>query len=229
MTNLIILGIGIISYIIVRSLINKSTIKMPVVYAGNPSCGKPNVREIPLPKNNPIYRDGDIEKDVSELTQLIVEGHSLEPLGIKDGSILFVERINYSTAYDLNQLIGRFIVFNIDNERTLREHPLKNITVEEGGLKARKAVKIVRTKQQQEQFTTELSTFLEKDHEYQKETKEKKDFFLQRIVIKYIFASDYYQTDDNLIMSITYKNGKDKDYSFHSPKFLYGIVKYNSI
>lgn len=44
---------------------------------------------------------------------------------------------------ELGNLIGRFIVFKIDNERTLKEYPLKNITVTEDGLKLRKVVKII--------------------------------------------------------------------------------------
>lgn len=43
----------------------------------------------------------------------------------------------------MDNLIGRFIVFKIDNERTLKEYPLKNITVTEDGLKLRKVVKII--------------------------------------------------------------------------------------
>ena len=130
MIDLIILGVGGVAYLTMRSIIKKSTIEVRVAYAGNPDSCKPNTRKIPLPKNNPIYRDGDIEVDVSNLTPLIIDGHSLEPLGIKDGSTIFVEENKNENKDDIQNkelanLIGRFVVFNIDNDRTLKEHPLK--------------------------------------------------------------------------------------------------------
>lgn len=67
------------------------------------------------------------------------------------------------------------------------------------------------------------------DKEFQHLEFDKKEAFIAKIAKKYKFASDYYSNDQNLIMSITYKYGKEKDLSFHSPRFLFGIVKYNSI
>lgn len=144
MIDLIILGVGGVAYFTMRSIIKKSTIEVRVAYAGNPDSCKPNTRNIPLPKNNPIYRNGDIEVDVSNLIPLIIDGHSLEPLGIKDGSTIFVEKKDDIQDKELENLIGRFVVFNIDNDRTLKEHPLKNIVVN-NGLKTRKAIGIVQT------------------------------------------------------------------------------------
>ena len=69
----------------------------------------------------------------------------------------------------------------------------------------------------------------EEDLDFQNSTDEEQKAFLDKIVGKYLFASNYYTNDNKLIMSITYKSGKEKDYSFHSPQFLYGVVKYNSI
>ena len=48
-------------------------------------------------------------------------------------------------------MIGRFVVFNIDNDRTLKEHPLKNIIVS-NGLKTRKVIGIVQTKLDEKQI-----------------------------------------------------------------------------
>lgn len=229
MIDLIILGVGGIAYLTMRSIIKKSTIEVRVAYAGNPDSCKPNTRKIPLPKNNPIYRDGDIEVDVSNLTPLIIDGHSLEPLGIKDGSTIFVEENKDDIQNkELANLIGRFVVFNIDNDRTLKEHPLKNIIVS-NGLKTRKVIGIVQTKLDEKQIKNQINEIMSSDKEFQHLESDKKEAFIAKIAKKYKFASDYYSNDQNLIMSITYKYGKEKDLSFHSPSFLFGIVKYNSI
>lgn len=233
MIDLIILGVGGVAYLTMRSIIKKTTIEVRVAYAGNPDSCKPNTRKIPLPKNNPIYRDGDIEVDVSNLTPLIIDGHSLEPLGIKDGSTIFVEENKNENKDDIQNkelanLIGRFVVFNIDNDRTLKEHPLKNIIVS-NGLKTRKVIGIVQTKLDEKQIKNQINEIMSSDKEFQHLESDKKEAFIAKIAKKYKFASDYYSNDQNLIMSITYKYGKEKDLSFHSPSFLFGIVKYNSI
>ena len=230
MIDLIILGVGGVAYLTMRSIIKKSTIEVRVAYAGNPDSCKPNTRKIPLPKNNPIYRDGDIEVDVSNLTPLIIDGHSLEPLGIKDGSTIFVEENKNENKDDIQNkelanLIGRFVVFNIDNDRTLKEHPLKNIIVS-NGLKTRKVIGIVQTKLDEKQIKNQINEIMSSDKEFQHLESDKKEALIAK---KYKSASEYYSNDQNLIMSITYKYGKEKDLSFHSPSFLFGIVKYNSI
>ena len=54
--------------------------------------------------------------------------------------------------------------------------------------------------------------------------------YIQNTATPCIWVSHHYgyNEDEYLIMSITYKNGICKDYSFHSPKWLYGIVEYNT-
>jgi len=52
---------------------------------------------------------------------------------------------------------------------------------------------------------------------------------LPRLWSKYSFASDFYKEDKELVVSVTYKNGEYKDYSFHSLDFLHGVVKYKSV
>ena len=75
----------------------------------------------------------------------------------------------------------------------------------------------------------QINEIMSSDKEFQHLESDKKEAFIAKIAKKYKFASDYYSNDQNLIMSITYKYGKEKDLSFHSPSFLFGIVKYNSI
>lgn len=222
--NFLALGIGIVAYIIIRSIVKKATIEVPIVFAGSPMSGYANSRVIPIPKNKPIYREGEKEIDVSGLKQFIVIGCSLEPLGIRDGDVLYVDVINKNDQLDQNSLIGRFVIYNIDTKRTRIEHPLKSIDVTEG-FKARKVLAIVKTKQDTETISEEVKKFIKEDEDGLVESNIEN--CIQRVIEKYLFASEYYKEDDILLMSVTYKNGK-KDLSFHSLNFIYGVVKYAS-
>lgn len=216
------LGIGGAAYLVIRSIVNKATMEVPVVFAGTPMGGYANSRVIPIPKNRPIYREGEQEIDVSSLKQFVVVGHSLEPLGIRDGDILYVSVEDKEHPTDTKLLIGRFVVYNIDTERTRVEHPLKTIDVTTGW-KARKVLAVVKTKQ--ENIREEVKKFIAEGEENLIEADV--ETCVQRVLDKYSFASRYYNEDDELLMSVTYKDGK-KDLSFHSPRYLYGIVKYTS-
>ena len=229
--NTLIIILAIIAYIGFRYITTKMTVKRKIVFAGHPSSHDiTNVDVSPLPQNNPQYRIGTETVDTSKLEQMVVKGKSLEPFGIKDGSIVFVRNIkkdNYTTLALLNKLIGRFIVFMIDNERTLQEYPLKNITIAEDGLKLRKVIKVL--KKEETEGETNIKQFLsENDYDFANKSEEDQKKELDRYIKKFKFASNYYQEDAFLIMSITYRNGVGKDYSFHSPKYLYGIVEYNT-
>lgn len=230
-TNIIIIVSVIIAYAGVRYVTRRMTVKRKVVFAGHPSSDDiPNIDISPLPQNDPKYRIGAESVDVSGLEQMVVKGKSLENFGIRDGSIVFVKPIesdrNEELAF-LEKLIGRFVVFRIDNARTLKEYPLKNITVVEDGVKLRKAVMIL----SREDAGTEsiIKQFLldnDKDFACKPEVEQTEEY--DRYIKKFRFAASYYREDKYLVMSITYKNGVCKDYSFHSPKWLYGIVEYNT-
>lgn len=228
MTNLIVLCIAGVAYIAIKFIAKNAVTSRKIVFAGSPS-EQSNTQISPTPKNKPLYITGDQEVDVSNLIQLSIKGKSLDPLGIKDGSTVFVEIIN--TLLDLNTLIGRFVVFKIDNNRTLQEHPLKNISIVEGALKIRKVIRIIDTTPNIENISEGINNFLlNNDTDFSNYSAEKQCETMDRILEKYRFASTYYRDDTQLIMSITYKNGGTlKDYSFHSPTFLYGIVKYSSL
>lgn len=222
--NFLILGLGCVAYLIIRSIAKNATIEVPVVYAGSPMTGYANSRVIPAPKNKPIYREGEKEIDVSRLKQFVVIGCSLEPLGIRDEDVLYVEIIDQEHPVEQKSLIGRYVIYKIDTERTRLEHPLKPIDVTEG-FKARKVLAVVKTKQKTEVIKEEVKKFIKEDEDDLMESNI--EDCIQRVLNKYLFASEYYKDDDYLLMSITYKNGK-KDLSFHSVKFLYGVVKYAS-
>lgn len=216
------------AYICMNFITKKMTVKHKIVFAGHPSSDVSNIDISPLPQNAPKYKLGIAEVDMSNLEQLKVVGKSLEPFGIKDGAIVFVKKIKIENSEkELDNLIGRFIVFKIDNERTLKEYPLKNITVTEDGLKLRKVVKIINKRNPNAQ--NEILDFINQyDTDFQELEATDKRNESDRYLKKFNFAASYYGNDDFLIMSITYKNGEYKDYSFHSPKWIYGIVEYNT-
>lgn len=227
MSSIVVIIIAIIVSLAIRYMSKRMTVKRKIVFAGHPSSSDmPNVDISPLPQNDPKYKIGDEVINVSELEQMVVRGKSLEYFGIKDGAIVFVKKIGDGFC-EFSKLIGRFIVFKIDNQRTLQEYPLKNITIAEDGLKLRKVVKIL--SKGTTDIETEIKQFLlENDKDFSSKPMDEQTEELSRYLKKFKFASEYYSEDNYLIMSITYRNGVCKDYSFHSPKWLYGIVEYNT-
>lgn len=226
--NIVIIVLVICIYCVYTLVIRKMTVKRKVVFAGHPlSCETTNVDISPLPQNDPKYIMGTEVVNVAGLEQMVVKGHSLEPFGIKDNAIVFVKENTLSDFDSLKRLVGRYIVFKIDNERTLQEYPLRNIAVAEGGLKLRKVVKIL--SKNEDGIEEQIKQFLvDNDKDYIKKSVDEQQEEYNRYIKKLKFALSYYDKDDFLIMSITYKNGVCKDYSFHSPKWLYGIVEYNT-
>ena len=53
MTGIIILIVLIIAFVVIHAITKDSVIKLPVLYAGTPNDAV-NVKDIPLPKNDPI-------------------------------------------------------------------------------------------------------------------------------------------------------------------------------
>ena len=104
---------------------------------------------------------------------------------------------------------------------------MKNITVTEDGLKLRKVVKIINKRSSN--APKDILDFINQyDTDFQELGATDKNNESDRYLKKFDFAASYYNNDDFLIMSITYKNGENKDYSFHSPEWIYGIVEYNT-
>ncbi len=232
--NIIVISLAIIAYICLRLFTRNISVTRRVVFAGSPSFHEmtSNYQSIPIPRNYPQYKLGDKKVNISNFEQLVVSGKSLERFGIKDGSILFVRKIGKEKEIKeefLKGLIGHFVVFKIDNERILQEYPLKNIVVAEGGLKLRKALLLLEINNSKDNAKL-IEKFLEEnDDEFKLKSEPDKKNELEKYIKKYSFAATYYSNDKFLIMSITYKNGEYKDYSFHSPEWLYGVVEYNTL
>lgn len=101
------------------------------------------------------------------------------------------------------------------------EHP--EITNPVDGYKARKAVTIFRRNLSEDDFKKKIANILSSDTDIKDV-----ESCAEHLWKKYSFASDFYKNEKNLIISITYKKGECKDYSFHSLSFLHGVVKYKS-
>lgn len=224
--NTLILVVGaFVIYIVIKWLSQKATITVPTAFAGSPK------KDIPVEETLPIsyypvqtYIEGKRIR-VFKFVKFIIRGRSLEKLGIKDRSLAYVSLWNhkyYNSLEKLKSLIGKIIIFSIDNERTAIEHPL-DAYFNPAGYKARKAILIVERDLSKEDLLNKMSFLNYQNEDFPKDMEAFKD----RIVEKYKFATDFYKEEKYFIMSITYRNeGTKLGISFHSPKFLYGIVQH---
>lgn len=186
-------------------------------FAGSPKVGSA-VLEVDRGSNKTIYTENGAPVDLSSMLRFAIEGNSLEHVGLKHGTIVYTNKDYIKSG--LSVLVGRFIILIIDNERTLKEHPEYPPIA---GYKARKVVDIFRTKMERSGFDEKMKPLLDEDKDVKDSSK-----CLERLWQKYTFASNYYDDDTLLIVSITYKDGKEKDYSFHSPQWLAGVVQYKN-
>lgn len=219
---LIVIGaLGI--YYLIRWLSQRATITIPTACAGNPRNSLPALVTVPA-YYYPIqtYLDGK-KIGVFRLTKMIIKGKSLEKLGVKDESLVYVSRLSSKGESSLKEAIGKFVIFNIDNERIAIEHPLDVGYINMPKYKARKVINILDKNLSKEDLLQNLKFLKDIDND----SKDPSIDIEGKIFEKYKFASNYYTNVDKLIVSITYRNeGRYLGVSFHSPDFLYGIIKY---
>lgn len=222
---IILLCCGIFLWFFVNWISNSATVEIPTAYAGSPKPQVPYLITFELPKRRVDDYIGNEKINLSEYQKIIVKGHSLEKLGIDDNSIVYCSKWRLDNENcTLEQLPGRFIILDIDNERTTQEHPLDPNYFHSNGKKARKALRIVEVSLSDSKIE-EISNSILRDI---KDEDEKKRLSVE-IKQKYEFASQYYSQkgDEKLIMSLTYRNnGKDLGFSFHSPRYVTEIVEY---
>lgn len=188
------------------------------IYAGKPvDC---RVREV---KPNARYMQDGVTMNLSKYSLGRIRGFSLDKEGIKDGSIVFYNRFVWfdrmfrKDALGLKVKQGSFLIFKNDSKRVRKEYPDRSII---SGWKIRKVVGYI----QSDIPYADLEKIVRdncREGEYNEE-------LMSRISNKFIFAKEYYKKDDKLIMSLTYHNEEQKDFSFHSLSFLRGEVKYVS-
>lgn len=207
-----------IIYFVIRIATAKRTESVKVAFAGAYD-GNKTVELFPKERNKTIYTEGEDIVDLSEYDKYLISGHSLEKVGLPDGVFVYTQPLGENNLYSI---CNRFVIFKFDNKRLLEEHP--EITNPVDGYKARKVSSIFDNNLSEEDFKTKIREILSHDNDIQ-DVEE----CTSRLWNKYSFASRFYRNDEKLIVSITYKNGEDKDYSFHSRRYLSGVVKYKSV
>lgn len=202
----------------------KETIRIPTAYAGSPKDGVSPLLTYYRPSRRVESFLGGERVSLSDYHMAVIKGHSLRQAGILDNALVYCNLWNKKEG-DLSDLPGRFIILNIDNERSLAERPLNKDYFMSEGKKARKVVRIVDTGMDKAGVDKIIGEVLR-----EKEGDEH-DRLAREIRCKYRFASEFYGTRGvkNLIMSITFRNeGRDLGFSFHSPDYLWGVVRYVS-
>lgn len=205
-------------YFVIRIATAKRTETVNRAYAGAYD-GKESVVILPKDRNKTIYTAGESIIDLSNYDRFFITGHSLEKVGLSDSTFVYTKPLGNNDIYSIR---NRFVIFKYDNKRLAKEHPEISNPVD--GYKARKVVTILETNLPKTNFEEKMKVILVSDTDVADV-----DDFLKKLWKKYEFASDYYKEDKQLIVSITYKSGQNKDYSFHSIHFLHGVVRYKSI
>lgn len=205
-------------YFVIRIATAKRTEIVPRAFAGVYN-GKETVAILPKDRNKTIYTEGETIVDLSEFDKFLITGHSLEKVGLPDGAFVYAQAVSREELYSI---CNRFVIFKYDIERLVKEHPEISDPVE--GYKARKVVTILDNHLSQSKFEEIMRNILTSDSE----VVDVNDC-LKHLWKKYEFASSYYSEDTEIIVSITYKEGQHKDYSFHSIQYLQGVVRYKSV
>lgn len=207
----------ILLYFVIRIVTSNRTAYVNVAFAGSYD-GSERVEEVHVERNRPIFTEGEKIVDLSGYDQYYIKGISLVKAGLPDKVFVYTLPLKNESVYTI---INRFVIFSYDVKRLTIEHPEISNPVD--GFKARKVVSIFENGLPENDFKLRMIDILNNDDEI-----ENKECCLEHLWQKYSFASDFYKDDKELIVSITYKKGEYKDYSFHSVKFLKGIVKYKS-
>lgn len=202
------------------------TIEVDYAFAGSP-CGTATKEKMKISRYRTIFKVDNQRIDISKYKKFIAKGRSLEFLGIPNGSSLYAQDkvsddIDVTSIKSLRKIVGHFIILMIDINRTRKEHPNKQLGIEQG-FKARKAVDIFPARLNRQEFNAVMNRLLAEDL-----ICNNKEEMLEESWQKYSFASQYYQKSPLLIVSITFHQGENEGYSFHSPDMLFGIVKYKN-
>lgn len=207
----------LLSVILALILLGKDP-KIQYLYAGKPEQEKfSDISQKELKDNNEfLFEDGTII-DWSAYTAFVIRGISLAPEKILDKTIVLAKMIpcwfrwiNRSKYWEYIKK-GKFIILKNDSKRSKKEYPDRKVL---SGIKIRRVVSPIKKGLKKDDFLSIL-----KDENIPESS-------LERIYGKYDFACNYYKRENKLILSVTYKSTGEKDLSFHSIKFLRGIVKY---
>ena len=208
-------------------LLNMTSDFIPIAYAGSPTSSAVE-KEVKGSQYATVFREEGKKVSMDGLSPYIVDGNSLEPEGIKDGSTIYVDKdvVASEEQPQPEMFIGRFVVIAIDDERYRLEHPEKPIRIE-GGFKIRKVLGFFDSDMQPEAFREQMNGFIEKfsGSPYRNCMDDRQDF-VESLYKKFDSARRYYRDEPKIIVSVTYKEGVYRDFSFHSPKYIVGVVRY---
>lgn len=210
----------IIGFAVIWIIIRRRTVMIPVADAGA-NEGNPSVVEVPATSNPPVYTLGDNVINLSGYGRFLIRGHSLRPEGLDDGTMVYTLPLS-TNSEDLHLLPGRFIILKYHTERYAAEHPGLPIPV--NGFKARKVIAVLPIGMSRSEFEQKAAKSIESQTDSSR---------IREVVAhlwdKYERACGYYSEEKHLIMSVTYRNeGTLRDYSFHSPRYISGVVKFKS-
>lgn len=204
-------------FFLIGLISNRRSNPVKIAYAGTADSA-PTVKRIPAQRNKTIYTDNGERVNLSGYDCFLISGKSLIKQGLMPGTFVYT-----LPSTDISDTKGRFLIFRYDVARQAIEHPDKKVT--DDSYKARKGVMTIDTGLSEADFKHHIASLINNDSEI-----EDKEAACHRLWEKYKTASDFYQGQPQLIVSMTYKNdGERKAYSFHSPKFLVGIVRYISV
>lgn len=208
----------ILSCLIVAMLLLGREERVGIVYAGKPE------EEKSIKKTQEEWCDVDFVSENGTIVELkaykpfLVKGTSLEPEGISDGTKIFVEMLShFKKKGSLENFVqGQFIVLKNDAKRAKKEYPERKVL---NGLKIRKFIMTIERGLSDDVINGILNKLEENISEALR----------QNVLKKYKFVCDYYKKDEKFLLSVTYKDGKNMDFSFHSTTYLRGVVKYVTV
>ena len=175
---------------------------IPIAYTGYPEPGSPSTIKLP-DLSHPIKSTVNTDK----FQKIWVNG---DLLTLEDGMVV------YCSLMDSVSLPGRYVVFDIDNQREIERDPIFYLYSEAKLL--RKVIKIVPTSLTDSDFPELLKNF-PKDKINVEEIKE-----TYKSAVKFYIENSTY-----LIMAFTCdKEGKDIKIDFYSPNYFYGVVQYTT-
>lgn len=208
-------------------LLNMTSDFIPIAYAGSPTSSAVE-KEVKGSQYATVFREGGKKVSMDGLYPYLVDGNSLEPEGFRNGSTIYVDKdvVASMEQLQLETFIGRFVVIAIDDERYRLEHPEKPIRIE-GGFKVRKVLGFFDSNVQREGFNELMNGLIEKfNGSPYHNCVDDRHRFIESLYQKFDSARRYYRDEPKIMVFVTYKEGVYRDFSFHSPKYIVGVVRY---
>ena len=139
--------------------------------------------------------------DIRNYMLFVIYGNSMEPLGLKSGTIAIVKRLSSEDKYNIPS--KSVVIIQIDTDRSKKEG--KKITK---GFKARQFLGYCN-------FSDSDDEIIKKLFSIEPKLKEKETTYESKLRKKLRDAREYFGEFDNMAVSLTYKDGRELDFSIH--------------